>query len=137
MSTEEETSLSFRANPEDVASMKFIEEHIAKLTQDIDPDSAMKAALSRAGIVRYAIRQVGYLVQTPSGRRVLTNSGRNELRTYRRRISTESEAWHWIEACSAWPNENFHEQFERPLSDPLCNSCIALEQNQTQNGEKP
>ena len=76
----EEASLSFRANAADLASMLAIGEHIADLTRNIDPDSSVTATTSRAGIIRYAIRQVGHLVQTPAGRRVLTYAGRKELR---------------------------------------------------------
>ena len=56
MADKEEASLSFRANAADLASMLAIGEHIADLTRNIDPDSSVTAATSRAGIIRYAIR---------------------------------------------------------------------------------
>ena len=59
----EEASLSFRANATDLASMLAIGEHITDLTRNIDPDSSVTGTTSRAGIIRYAIRQVGHLVQ--------------------------------------------------------------------------
>ena len=90
-----EASLSFRANASDLASMATIGEHIADLTRNIDPDSSVTATTSRAGIIRYAIRQVGYLVKTPAGRRVLTYAGRKELRMYRRG-QTGFSPWHWV-----------------------------------------
>ena len=63
----EEANLSFRANAADLASILAIGEHIADLTRNIDPDSSVTATTSRAGIIRYAIRQIGHLVQTPAG----------------------------------------------------------------------
>ena len=128
----EEASLSFRANAVDLASMLAIEEYIADLTRNIDPDSSVTGTTSRAGIIRYAIRQVGHLVQTPAGRRVLTNSGRKELRMYRRAQSAFGGTWHWVETCSGWPTTNFLEQLDRPLGEPLCPTCGSLEQNETE-----
>ncbi|MDE0261665.1 MAG: hypothetical protein OXJ37_04585 [Bryobacterales bacterium] len=124
----EEASLSFRANAADLASMLAIGEHIADLTRNIDPDSSVTATISRAGIIRYAIRQVGHLVQTPAGRRVLTHAGRTELRMYRRG-QTAFGAWHWVETCSGWPTTNFIEQLNRPPEESLCPTCGTLEGN--------
>ena len=110
-----ETSLSFRANAADMASMLAIGKHITDLTRNIDPDSSMTATTSRAGIIRYAIRQIGHLVQTPAGRRVLTYAGRKELRMYRRVQQTAFGGWwHWVGTCSGWPTTNFLEQLNRP-----------------------
>ena len=125
----EEASLSFRANAADLASMLAIGEHIAELTRNIDPDSAVTATTSRAGIVRYAIRQVGHLVRTPAGRRVLTYAGRKELRMYRR---GQTALWHWVESCSGWPTTNFLEQLSRPPEESLCPTCTTLESNETE-----
>ena len=125
----EEASLSFRANAADLASMLAIGEHITDLTRNIDPDSSVTATTSRAGIIRYAIRQVGHLVQTPAGRRVLTYAGRKELRMYRRGQSAFG-AWHWVETCSGWPTTNFLEQLDRPPQEVLCPSCKELERNE-------
>lgn len=125
----EETSLSFRANSTDLASMLAIGKHIADLTRDIDPDSSMTTTMSRAGIIRYAIRQVGHLVQTPAGRHVLTYAGRKELRMYRRAQTGFDGIWHWVEDCSGWPTSNFLEQLDRPPRDALCPSCRTLENN--------
>lgn len=126
----EEASLSFRANTADLASMLAIGEHIADLTRNIDPDSSVTATTSRAGIIRYAIRQVAHLVQTPAGRRVLTYAGRKELRMYRRG-QTAFGPWHWIETCSGWPKTNFLEQLDRPPEEVLCPTCRSLESNET------
>ena len=126
----EEASLSFRANAADLASMLAIGEHIADLTRNIDPDSSVTTATSRAGIIRYAIRQVGHLVQTPAGRRVLTYAGRKELRMYRRG-QTGFGPWHWVETCSGWPTTNFLEQLDRPPEEFLCPTCTTLEGNDT------
>ena len=122
----EESSLSFRANAADLASMLAIGEHIADLTRNIDPDSTVTTTTSRAGIIRYAIRQIGHLVQTPAGRRVLTYAGRKELRMYRR-AQTGLGPWHWVETCSGWPKANFLEQLVRPSGDALCETCRTLE----------
>ncbi len=124
----EEASLSFRANAADLASMLAIEEHIADLTRNIDPDASVTGTTSRAGIIRYAIRQVGHLVQTPAGRRVLTYAGRRELRMYRRAQAAFGGAWHWVETCSGWPTTNFLEQLDRPPGEALCPTCRTLEQ---------
>ena len=125
-----ETSLSFRANAADMASILAIGEHITDLTRNIDPDSSMMATTSRAGIIRYAIRQVGHLVQTPAGRRVLTYAGRKELRMYRRAQQTAFGGWwHWVETCSGWPMTNFLEQLNRPPGEALCPTCKELERN--------
>lgn len=126
----EEASLSFRANAADLASIVAIGEHIAELTRNIDPDASVTVTTSRAGIVRYALRQVGHLVRSPAGRRVLTYAGRKELRMYRRR-QTGSNAWHWVEECSAWPTTNFLEQLNRPLEETFCPTCEALELERT------
>ena len=123
----EEANLSFRANATDLASMLVIGEHIADLTRNIDPDSTVTTTTSRAGIIRYAIRQVGHLVQTPAGRRVLTYTGRKELRMYRRAQDAFGGTWHWVETCSGWPTENFLEQLVRPPGDALCPTCRTLE----------
>ena len=128
----EEASLSFRANAADLASMLAIGEHIADLTQNIDPDSSVTTTTSRTGIIRYAIRQVGHLVQTPAGRRVLTYAGRKELRMYRRAQTAFGGAWHWVETCSGWPKTNFLEQFDRPPEEVLCPTCRTLESNETE-----
>lgn len=128
MADKEEASLSFRANAADLESMQAIGDHIADLTRDIDPDSSVTGATSRAGIIRYAIRQVGHLVQTPAGRRVLTYAGRKELRMYRQTAFAGS--WHWIETCSGWPTANFVEQLDRPPAKTLCPTCRTLETNQ-------
>ncbi len=127
----EEANLSFRANAADLASMLAIGEHIADLTRNIDPDSSVTVATSRAGIIRYAIRQIGHLVQTPAGKRVLTFAGRKELRMYRR-AQNALGAWHWVETCSGWPTTNFLEQLDRPPGDVLCPTCKALETNETE-----
>lgn len=126
----EEASLSFRANSADLASMLAIEEYITDLTRNIDPDSSVTGTTSRAGIIRYAIRQVGHLVKTPAGRRVLTYSGRKELRMYRRAQNAFGGTWHWVETCSGWPTINFLEQLDRPPGDTLCPTCRTLEQNE-------
>ena len=126
----DEASLSFRANAADLASMLAIGEHIADLTRDIDPDSSLTTTTSRAGIIRYAIRQVGHLVQTPAGRRVLTYEGRKELRMYRR-AQIAGGSWHWVETCSGWPTRNFLEQLNRP-GEALCPTCRTLEANETE-----
>lgn len=131
MADKGEASLSFRANAADLASMVAIGEHIANLTRNIDPDSSVTGMTSRAGIIRYAIRQVGHLVQTPAGRRVLTYAGRKELRMYRRAQTAIGGAWHWIETCSGWPRTNFLEQLDRPPAEALCPTCRTLEQNDT------
>ena len=124
----EEANLSFRANAADLASMLAIGKHIADLTRNIDPDSTVTTTTSRAGIIRYAIRQVGHLVQTPAGRHVLTHAGRKELRMYRRaQQSTFGGCWHWVETCSGWPTTNFLEQLDRPPGDALCPTCGTLE----------
>ena len=128
----EESSLSFRANADDIASMSAIEEHIVELMRDIDPDSSMTTATTRAGIIRYAIRQVGHLVQTPAGRHVLTYAGRKELRMYRRSQTAFDGLWHWVESCSGWPKSNFLEQLDRPSGESLCPSCRTLESNETE-----
>ena len=128
----EEASFSFRANAADLASMLAIGEHIADLTRNIDPDSSVTGKTSRAGIIRYAIRQVGHLVQTPAGRRVLTYAGRKELRMYRRAQTAFGGAWHWVERCSGWPKANFLEQLDRPPGEALCSTCRTLEQNETE-----
>ena len=126
----EEASLSFRANAADLASMLVIGKHIDDLTRDIDPDSSVTTTISRAGIIRYAIRQVGHLVQTPAGRHVLTHAGRKELRMYRRAQQTAFGGWwHWVETCSGWPTTNFLEQLDRPPGDALCPTCRTLEAN--------
>lgn len=127
MADKGEASLSFRANAVDLASMAAIGEHIADLTRNIDPDSTVTTTTSRAGIIRYAIRQVGHLVQTPAGRRVLTYAGRKELRMYRRAQNAFGGAWHWVEACSGWPTTSFLEQLDRPPGDALCPTCRTLE----------
>ena len=127
----EEASVSFRANAADLASMLAIGEHIADLTRNIDPDSSVTATTSRAGIIRYAIRQVGHLVQTPAGRRVLTYAGRKELRMYRR-AQTGYGPWHWVETCSGWTTTNFLEQLSRPPEELLCPTCRTLEANATE-----
>lgn len=127
----EESSLSFRANAADLTSMLAIEEHIAALTRDIDPDSSVTTTTTRAGIIRYAIRQVGHLVQTPAGRHVLTYAGRNELQMYRRAQTTFDGLWHWVEACTGWPTTNFLEQLNRPTGDALCPTCRSLDRNET------
>ena len=127
----EESSLSFRANAADLSSMLAIGAHIADLTRNIDPDSSVTATTSRAGIIRYAIRQVGHLVQTPAGRRVLTYAGRKELRMYRRG-QTAFGPWHWVESCSGWPTKNFLEQLGRPPEESLCPTCKTLESNETE-----
>ena len=127
----EEASLSFRANAADLASMLAIGEHIADLTRNIDPDSSVTATTSRAGIIRYAIRQVGHLVQTPAGRRVLTYAGRKELRMYRRGQASFAP-WHWVETCSGWPTTSFLEQLTRPPEEFLCPTCRTLEGNETE-----
>ncbi len=129
----EEASLSFRANAADLASMLAIGEHITDLTRNIDPDCSVTGTTSRAGIIRYAIRQVGHLVQTPAGRRVLTYAGRKELRMYRRAQSAFAGSWHWVETCSGWPRTNFLEQLERPPGEALCPTCRQLEANETEN----
>ena len=126
----EEASLSFRANAADLTSMLAIGEHLADLTRNIDPDSSVTATTSRAGIIRYAIRQVGHLVQTPAGRRVLTYAGRKELRMYRRG-QTGFSPWHWVETCSGWPTTNFLEQLNRPPEESLCPTCGTLERERT------
>ena len=126
----EEASLSFRANAADLASMLAIGEHIADLTRNIDPDSTVTTTTSRAGIIRYAIRQVGHLVQTPAGRRVLTYAGRKELRMYRRAQAAFGGVWHWVETCSGWPTTNFLEQLDRPPGEALCPTCRTLERNE-------
>ena len=128
----QEQSLSFRANVADLASMLAISNHIADLTRNIDPDSSMTTTTSRAGIVRYAIRQVGHLVQTPAGRRVLTYAGRKELRMYRRAQTAIGGSWHWVERCSGWPTTNFLEQLDRPPGEALCPTCRSLEANETE-----
>ena len=128
---QEEASLSIRANAADLASMLAIGEHIAELTRDIDPDSSLATTTSRAGIIRYAIRQVGNLVQTPAGRRVLTYAGRRELRMYRRAQTPFDGLWHWVEKCSGWPKTKFVEQLERPLGESLCSTCRKLESNES------
>lgn len=128
----EEASLSFRANAADLASMLAIGKHIADLTRDIDPDSSVTAATSRAGIIRYAIRQVGHLVQTPAGRRVLTYAGRLELRMYRRAQTAFAGSWHWTETCSGWPKTDFLEQLNRPPEESLCPTCRMLEATETE-----
>ena len=128
----EEANLSFRANAADLASMLAIGEHIADLTRDIDPDSSVTTTTSRAGIIRYAIRQVGHLVQTPAGRRVLTYAGRKELRMYRRAQTAFDGLWHWVETCTGWPTTNFLEQLDRPPGDALCPTCRTLEANETE-----
>ena len=127
----EEASLSFRANAADLASMLAIGEHIADLARNIDPDSSVTGTTSRAGIVRYAIRQVGHLVQTPAGRRVLTYAGRKELRMYRR-AQTGLGPWHWVETCSGWPTTNFLEQLNRPPEESLCPTCNILDSKETE-----
>ena len=126
----EEASLSFRANAADLASILAIGDHIADLTRNIDPDSTVTGKTSRAGIIRYAIRQVGHLVKTPAGRRVLTHAGRKELRMYRRGQSGFSP-WHWVEKCSGWPTTNFLEQLDRPPEEYLCSTCGTLERERT------
>ena len=126
----EEANLSFRANAADLASMLAIGEHIADLTRNIDPDSSVTATTSRAGTIRYAIRQIGHLVQTPAGRRVLTYAGRKELRMYRR-VQTGLGPWHWFETCSGWPPTNFLEQLNRPSEESLCPTCGTLERERT------
>ena len=126
----EEASISFRANATDLASMLVIGEHIADLARNIDPDASVTSTTSRAGIIRYAIRQVGHLVQTPAGRRVLTYAGRKELRMYRRG-QTGLSPWHWVETCSGWPTTNFLEQLNRPLEESLCPTCRTLEGDAT------
>ncbi len=126
----EGASLSFRANAADLASMLVIGEHIADLTRNIDPDSSVTATTSSAGIIRYALRQIGHLVQTPAGRRVLTYAGRQELRMYRRG-QTGFSGWHWVETCSAWPTTNFLEQLNRPSGESLCPTCETLERDLT------
>ena len=131
MADKEEASVSFRANAADLASMLAIGAHITSLTRNIDPDSSVTATTSRAGIIRYAIRQVGHLVQTPAGRRVLTYAGRKELRMYRRG-QTAYGPWHWNETCSGWPKANFQEQLDRPPEAVLCSTCRTLEINGTQ-----
>ena len=129
----EEASLSFRANAADLASMLAIGEYIADLTRNIDPDSSVTTTTSRAGIIRYAIRQVGHLVQTPAGRRVLTYAGRKELRMYRRAQTAFGGAWwHWVETCSGWPTTNFLEQLNRPPEEILCPTCKIQESNETE-----
>ena len=129
----EEASLSFRANVEDQTLMLAIGKHITDLTRNIDPDSSVTSATSRAGIIRYAIRQIGHLVQTPAGRRVLTYAGRKELRMYRRaQTAFGGGAWHWVEACSGWPTKNYLEQLDRPTGEVLCPTCKALESNETE-----
>lgn len=128
----DEASLSFRANAADLASMLAIGEHIADLTRDIDPDSSVTTTTSRAGIIRYAIRQVGHLVQTPAGRHVLTYAGRKELRMYRRAQTAFDGLWHWVETCTGWPKRNFLEQLDRPTGDALCPTCKTLERNETE-----
>ncbi len=129
----EESSLSFRANSEDLASMLAIGKHIADLTRDIDPDSSVTTTTSRAGVIRYAIRQVGYLVQSPAGRRVLTHEGRKGLRMYRRAQTAIGDPWwHWVETCSGWPKSNFLEQLDRPQGEPFCPTCKALEANESE-----
>lgn len=132
MADREEASLSFRANAADLASMLAIERHIADLTRDIDPDSSVTGTTSRAGVIRYAIRQVGHLVQTPAGRRVLTYAGRKELRMYRRAQAATGGAWHWFETCSGWPTTKYLEQLTRPPKKALCSACRTLEQNETE-----
>ena len=127
----EEASLSFRANAADLASMLAIGEHIAALTRDIDPDSSVTTTTSRAGIIRYAIRQVGHLVRTPAGRHVLTYAGRKELRMYRRAQTAFDGLWHWVETCTGWPTTNFLEQLDRPPGDGLCPTCRSLDRNET------
>ena len=127
----QEANLSFRANATDLASMLAIGEHIAELTRNIDPDSTVTTTTSRAGIIRYAIRQIGHLVQTPAGRHVLTHAGRKELRMYRRAQQTAFDGWwHWVETCSGWPTTNFLEQLDRPPGDTLCHTCKTLEANE-------
>ena len=127
----QEANLSFRANATDLASMLAIGEHIAELTRNIDPDSTVTTTTSRAGIIRYAIRQIGHLVQTPAGRHVLTHAGRKELRMYRRAQQTAFDGWwHWAETCSGWPTTNFLEQLDRPPGDTLCHTCKTLEANE-------
>ena len=123
----EEASLSFRANAGDLASMLAIGEHIADLTRNIDPDSSVTTTTSRAGIIRYAIRQVAHLVQTPAGRCVLTYAGRKELRMYRRGQTAFGGVWHWVETCSGWPTTNFIEQLVRPPGEVLCPTCRETE----------
>ena len=127
----EEASVSFRANAVDLASMLAIGEHITDLTRNIDPDSSVTARTSHAGIIRYAIRQIGHLVQTPAGRRVLTYAGRKELRMYRCGQTAFGPPWHWVETCSGWPTTNFLEQLTRPLEEFLCPTCKTLESNET------
>ena len=128
----EDASLSFRANAADLASMLAIGKHIADLARNIDPDASVTSTTSRAGIIRYAIRQVGHLVQTPAGRRVLTYAGRKELRMYRRAQNAFGGAWHWVETCSGWPTTNFLEQLDRPPADALCPTCKTQEGNEPQ-----
>ena len=127
----DEASLSFRANAADLASMLAIGAHIVDLTRDIDPDSSVTTTTSRAGIIRYAIRQVGHLVQTPAGRHVLTYAGRKELRMYRPRTDRLHGLWHWVETCTGWPTSNFLEQLDRPPGDALCPTCRSLDRNET------
>lgn len=131
MADKQEVSVSFRANATDLASMQAIGDHIADLTRNIDPDSTVTATTSRAGIIRYAIRHVGHLVQTPAGRRVLTYGGRRELRMYRRG-QTAHAPWHWVETCSGWPNRNFQEQLDRPPEEVLCSTCRTLARSETE-----
>lgn len=129
----EETSLSFRANAEDQASMQAIRKHIADLTRNIDPDFSVATKVPHARIIRYAIRQVGYLVQTPAGRRVLTYAGRKELRMYRRAQTAAFDGfWHWVEECSGWPKTKFLEQLDRPPGEALCPTCKSLEKDETE-----
>ena len=128
----QEASLSFRANAADLASMLVIGKHIADSTRNIDPDSSVTTPTSRAGIIRYAIRQVGHLVQTPAGRHVLTHAGRKELRMYRRSKTGFGGVWHWVEACSGWPTTNFLEQLDRPPGEVLCPTCEKMQRDETE-----
>ena len=128
----EEASLSFRANAEDQASMLAIRKHIADLTRNIDPDFSVATKVPHARIIRYAIRQVGYLVQTPAGQHVLTYAGRKELRMYRRAQNAFDGLWHWVETCTGWPTANFLEQLDRPPGEALCPTCKTLEKNETE-----
>ncbi len=77
----EAASMSLSANATDLASMRAIVEPITELTQIVDPDSSVTGTISRAGIITHAIRQVGHLVQTPAGRRLLTVSAGIETDT--------------------------------------------------------
>ncbi len=133
----EESNLSFRANSDDIASMFAIERHLKTLTRDIDPDSSVTSQTSRAGVIRYALRQIGHLVQTPAGRHVLTYKGRQELRMYRRAQTAFFDGlWHWVESCSGWPESNFVEQLDRPPEESLCQSCRKLESDKQKLSQK-